>query len=108
VRYLFADDSDVEEDQRVREQAINKLVDLLVKEKRGEDLAGLLTELRPFFSAVPKAKTAKLVRHIIEQLAKIPNSTALQTKVVTDSIEWCKAEKRSFLRMRLELRLASL
>lgn len=92
----------------MRETAINRLVDLLVKQQRGEELANLLTELRPFFAVVPKAKTAKLVRHIIEQLAKIPNSTALQTKVVTESIEWCKAEKRSFLRMRLELRLAGL
>ena len=98
----------MEEDQRVREQGINKLVDLLVKHKRGEELAGLLTELRPFFAAVPKAKTAKLVRHIIEQLAKIPDSIALQTKVVTESIDWCKTEKRSFRRMRLELRLATL
>jgi len=48
------------------------------------------------------------VRHIIEQLARIPGSAALQTRVVQDSIEWCKTEKRSFLRLRLELRLAAL
>jgi 26S proteasome regulatory subunit N6 len=48
------------------------------------------------------------VRYIIEQLARIPGSASLQSRVVQDSIEWCKAEKRSFLRLRLELRLAAL
>lgn len=48
------------------------------------------------------------MRHIIEQLARVAGTGELQTRVVLDSIEWCKAEKRSFLRLRLELRLAGL
>lgn len=35
---------------RVKEQAIAKLLELLKEESRGEDLRGLLTTLRPFFS----------------------------------------------------------
>lgn len=54
------------------------------------------------------APTLCAVRHVIDQLAKVPGSEALQVSVVSDAIEWCKAEKRSFLRMRLELRLAQL
>ena len=38
----------------------------------------LLTELRPLFAVIPKAKTAKIVRTIIETIAKVPNSAQLQ------------------------------
>lgn len=97
-----------DEDQRAKETAIQRLSELLAKEKRSDELASLLKDLRPVFAAMAKAKTAKIVRHVIDQLAKVPGSEALQVSVVSDAIEWCKAEKRSFLRMRLELRLAQL
>ena len=93
---------------RVREQAIAKLSDLLREESRGEDLRGLLTTLRPFFSLIPKAKTAKIVRSIIDSVAKIPNSTDLQISLCKEMVEWTRAEKRTFLRQRVEARLAAL
>lgn len=56
------------------------LVELLLKEKMGEAMCTLLTELRPLFVNIPKAKTAKMVRGVIEALSKIPNTTALQVR----------------------------
>jgi 26S proteasome regulatory subunit N6 len=93
---------------KVKEQAVQALTDAYVAARDAEALAGLLSELRQFFSAIPKAKTAKLVRCIIDQIAKVPNSTDLQVKVCKEQVEWAKAEKRTFLRQRIELRLASL
>lgn len=55
-----------------------------------------------------QAKTAKIVRSIIETTAKIPNSTELQLKLCKEQVEWARSEKRSFLRQRIELRLATL
>jgi 26S proteasome regulatory subunit N6 len=63
---------------KVKEQAIGKLAELLVKQQDAAALASLLTELRPLFNAIPKAKTAKLVRTIIDSIAKVPNSSQLQ------------------------------
>merc|ERR1712066_957615 len=61
----------------------------------------MLTEL-------PKAKTAKIVRSLIDMLSKTPNSQGLQIDMCKDCIEWCKGEKRTFLRQRVETRLAGL
>lgn len=107
-RSAIAAEAKDDDDQKAKETAIQRLSELLAKQGRADELSALLKDLRPVFASVAKAKTAKLVRHVVDQLAKVPGSDALQIAAVTDSIEWCKAEKRSFLRMRLELRLAAL
>ncbi|KAG2431646.1 hypothetical protein HYH02_013223 [Chlamydomonas schloesseri] len=93
---------------RIKEQAISQLCELYIKQANSQALADLLTSLRGFFNAIPKAKTAKLVRSIIDSIAKVPGSTQLQVEVCRSQVEWAKAEKRTFLRQRIELRLASL
>ena len=91
-----------------KETAITKLTDLMVAAKDAHGLKKLLTELRAYFSVIPKAKTAKIVRSVIDSIAKIPGSTSLQLEVCKEQMEWAKSEKRTFLRQRIELRLASL
>jgi 26S proteasome regulatory subunit N6 len=55
-----------------------------------------------------KAKTAKLVRALLDLSSLIPDSLSLQMKLCEDSIEWCKEENRTFLRQKLELKVAQL
>ncbi|XP_071696928.1 26S proteasome non-ATPase regulatory subunit 11 homolog [Rutidosis leptorrhynchoides] len=93
---------------QVKEQAIAKLTELLKEENRGDDLHSLLTTLRPFFSLIPKSKTAKIVRGIIDSISKIPNTTSLQISLCKEMIDWARSEKRTFLRQRVEARLAAL
>lgn len=48
------------------------------------------------------------VRNIIDMLGRVPDSADIQTALCIETVEWCRAEKRSFLRLRVQLRLAQL
>lgn len=76
--YVLAESGSDVETVKQKEEAITKLSELLVKEQEAQSLASLLSQLRGFFSTIPKAKTAKIVRNIIDSIAKIPGSTQLQ------------------------------
>ncbi|KAL5787600.1 hypothetical protein ACOSP7_004549 [Xanthoceras sorbifolium] len=109
ILYRVLDDPSSSPDAlRIKEQAIANLSDYLREENRAQDLCNLLTQLRPFFSLIPKAKTAKIVRGIIDSVAKIPGTPDLQISLCRDMVQWTRAEKRTFLRQRVEARLAAL
>jgi tetratricopeptide (TPR) repeat protein len=93
---------------QLKELSIYKLGALYARAREPEQLRALLQMVRPFFSTVAKAKTAKIVRSLIDLVALIPDTLPLQIELCRDSIEWCRAEKRSFLRQRIESRLAAL
>jgi tetratricopeptide (TPR) repeat protein len=93
---------------RLKELSIYKLGALYARAREPEKLRALLQSIRPFFATVPKAKTAKIVRSLIDLVAEIPDTLPFQIELCRDSIEWCRAEKRSFLRQRIEARLAAL
>lgn len=57
---------------RVREKAIYHIGKLYGKLGKANELKTLLTELRPFFSLIPKARTTKIVRSLIDLLSKLP------------------------------------
>lgn len=89
------------------------------------DLKKLLTDIRPLFSTLPKAKTAKIgeiprnlakrdahvpvtVRNLIDSVGETNEAYALQAEMCQQAIEWCVQEKRTFLKQRMQARLASL
>mmetsp|Transcript_19453 Transcript_19453/g.23274 ORF Transcript_19453/g.23274 Transcript_19453/m.23274 type:complete len:422 (+) Transcript_19453:114-1379(+) len=105
---IFAQTSTDAETVKVKEQAIQKLADLLAKQKHAQELCTLLTELRPLFAQIPKAKTAKIVRTVIDAVSKIPDTVQLQLALCKEQVQWAREEKRSFLRQRIEVRLGAL
>ncbi|KAI8808045.1 hypothetical protein BJ742DRAFT_756981 [Cladochytrium replicatum] len=105
---LVATQPTPEEDSKVKETAITKLSLLLKSQGKAQDLADLIRSSRAFLSTLPKAKTAKIVRTLIDLFSDIPDSLSLQVEVCKETIDWAVAEKRLFLRQSLETRLAAL
>jgi len=91
---------------KLKEQAIYKLGKLYGKLKRAKELSALIKSIRPFFDSISKAKTAKIVRTIIDLVSEIPETEELQIELCKESIEWARETKRNFLRQRIETKLA--
>ena len=73
-------------------------------------LMDLLKACNDFFAVIPKAKTAKIVRTMLDLVGSVKNEQTVdvQISLSKDVITWCIAEKRTFLRQRIESKLAIL
>ncbi|EED19496.1 proteasome regulatory particle subunit (RpnF), putative [Talaromyces stipitatus ATCC 10500] len=90
------------------EAALVGLGELYRDNKKAHELADLIKSSRDAFSSFAKAKTAKLVRQLLDLLSEIPNTIDIQVAVIKSSIEWAVSERRSFLRQSLETRLVAI
>ncbi|KAL2105330.1 hypothetical protein VUR80DRAFT_8540 [Thermomyces stellatus] len=90
------------------ETALIALGELYRDEKDTAKLVELITTSRTVLSSFAKAKTAKLVKTLLDFFHDIPNSIDTQVAVTKSCIDWAKSERRSFLRQNLETRLVTL
>ncbi|KAI9816081.1 MAG: 26S proteasome regulatory subunit rpn6 [Thelocarpon impressellum] len=90
------------------EAALIGLGSLYRDHKRPDDLAELVRTSRSVLSSFAKAKTAKLVRQLLDLFSAVPNTTDTQISVTRSCIEWAVSERRGFLRQNLETRLVGL
>ncbi|EOO04282.1 putative 26s proteasome non-atpase regulatory subunit 11 protein [Phaeoacremonium minimum UCRPA7] len=93
---------------REYETALISLGELYRDQKNSQELVDLVTKSRTVLSSFAKAKTAKLVRQLLDLFEDIPNSTDIQIAVTKSCIEWATSERRGFLRQNLETRLVTL
>ena len=99
-------EADNPDDIRCKELAVYRLAEILCLEKQPNALVELLKTIRPFFSVLPKAKTTKIVRKIFDHIFSAGATLDEQLNVCHDMISWARQEKRTFLRHRLQHRLA--
>ncbi|CAO1600529.1 MAG: hypothetical protein LQ349_003230 [Xanthoria aureola] len=90
------------------ESALMGLGELYRDQKKSHELSELVTSSRSTLSSFAKAKTAKIVRQLLDLLSAIPNTVDIQISTTKSCIEWAISERRSFLRQNLETRLVSL
>ncbi|KAK8086197.1 hypothetical protein PG994_001171 [Apiospora phragmitis] len=90
------------------ETALISLGELYRDQKNSQGLVDLITTSRTVLSSFAKAKTAKLVRQLLDLFEKIPNTTDIQISITKSCIEWATSERRTFLRQDLETRLVTL
>ncbi|KAK0489018.1 PCI-domain-containing protein, partial [Armillaria novae-zelandiae] len=93
---------------RDQETALVNLGQLYRNQKNAQGVAAVITLSRSFMSSTAKAKTAKLIRTLLDYFNAIPDSQQVQMNVLNDNIEWAKREKRIFLKHSLETRLVGL
>ncbi|KEP45411.1 putative 26S proteasome regulatory subunit rpn6, partial [Rhizoctonia solani 123E] len=82
-------------------QQAEQLYKSLLEGKAGEfsdnnnaqGLAELVTASRVFMSSIAKAKTAKLIRTLIDNLAAIPGGGSVLTDVLSENIAWARTER---------------
>ncbi|TNN58278.1 26S proteasome non-ATPase regulatory subunit 11A [Liparis tanakae] len=91
-----------EEAVRVKEQSILELGGLLAKTGQAAELGGLLKYVRPFLNSISKAKSARLVRSLLDLFLDMEAATGQEVELCLECIEWAKVEKRTFLRQGLE------
>ena len=80
---------------KVKEAAIYKLARVFTESKQFSEVVKLLKDNNDFFGGIPKARTAKIVRSIIDIVATIPDSLDIQITLCKEVVEWCKLEKRT-------------
>nr|VWP02088.1 JmjC domain-containing protein [Ganoderma boninense] len=97
-----------EAELRHQEAALVKLGELYRDQSNAKGVAEVITLSRSFVSSTAKAKTAKLIRTLLDCFNAIPNSQKIQIDVLQENIEWAKREKRIFLKHSLETRLVGL
>jgi len=93
---------------REYESALIGLGELYRDARKSQDLVDLVIKSRTVLSSFAKAKTAKLVRQLLDFFNAIPNTIDIQISVTKSCIEWATSERRSFLRQNLETRLVTL
>lgn len=75
-----------------------------------QDMGGvveLITTTTGYLAQLSKAKTAKVVRQVLDIVCAKSDAT-MQEQVAQSILKWCKEEKRSFLRQRVESKLAAI
>jgi 26S proteasome regulatory subunit N6 len=93
---------------KIKERCIYRIAKIHTEKKNLEEVGALMKNQSDFFGMIPKAKTAKIVRNILDLVARIPDSIDIQMKLCEDLVHWCEKEKRTFLRQRIEARQCSL
>ena len=93
---------------KIKEKCIYRLGRLHTENKDMSSIMNLMRKNGDFFGVIPKARTAKIVRTILNIVSSIPDSVDIQMNLCQDLIKWCEAEKRTFLKQRIEAKYCNL
>merc|ERR1740139_1581341 len=93
---------------QLKERAVYELTRAYCKESKYSEIVAFL-ESSSFFRTVNKAKCAKVVRQVLDIVCGLaPDEHDMQREICEKIVIWCRREKRSFLRQRVEAKLAAI
>ena len=111
IAYKFQGEDDItEETVKAKEQASYRLAAIFSQLSLFDELIDLTKMILPMYLDLPKSKTAKIIRTLFDQCIKFPGRNRYEQLIDLSKyiIEWCEKESRSFLRMKIEQKLADL
>jgi 26S proteasome regulatory subunit N6 len=92
---------------QIKEKGVYELTRAYCGQKQYSDIVTFL-ETSTFFQNVTKAKCAKVVRQILDIVCSLaPEQYDMQKEICLKIVDWCRREKRTFLRQRVESKLSS-
>lgn len=97
-----------EEAHKQQEQALLRLGQLYRDTRNADKLSQTVRSSRTFMASIAKAKTAKLIRSLLDYFSDIPDSSKIQIDTIKENIEWARSSRRIFLSQNLETRLIAL
>jgi len=99
-----------DEDVKAKEQAAYRLAAIHVQLGLFDELVNLTKQILPGYIDLPKSKTAKIIRTLYDMCFKFPGKNRIGPLIDLSKhiIDWCEKESRSFLRMKIESKLAEL
>ncbi|RKP19639.1 PCI-domain-containing protein [Rozella allomycis CSF55] len=71
------------------------------------EFADLVNQAKVVFNSLPKAKTAKILKSLMDLFTEIPEQHDIKIRVCKELIQWCVDEKRAYLKQTMEARLVS-
>jgi len=95
----------------VKERAVYDLTRACCATGKYDEVVLFLTgdDSRVFFDNINKAKCAKLVRQVLDIVCSLaPDQLEMQQQICDKIIAWTRTEKRTFLRQRVEAKLANI
>ncbi|KAL3907165.1 MAG: hypothetical protein SGILL_008982 [Bacillariaceae sp.] len=93
---------------QIKERAVYDLTRAYCGQHQYSEIVNFL-ETSTFFQKVTKAKCAKVVRQILDIVCSLaPEAYDMQREICEKIVTWCRREKRTFLRQRVEAKLAAI
>lgn len=94
---------------RMKEEACYHLVRLYLEDGKNDEINKVMIDIRPFFDEISKPRAAKIIRTIIELVVEKEGvDIEFIISLVQEAVKWATEDKRSFLRQRLQAKLAEL
>lgn len=96
---------------QLKERAVYDITRVYCESKQYSEVVAFLTGStgQSFLNQITKAKTAKVVRQVLDiVISTAPEALDMQEDVARSIIQWTETEKRTFLRQRVEARLAAI
>lgn len=95
------------EDMEKQEKAIIKLANFYSKNMEDQNLLALIPVLRKFLACPKKARTARLIRVMLDVFLDTDLDRNEAIKLCVECVEWARNDKKTFLCQIFEIKLAS-